>query len=316
MVFFQNDIRFLLRRAGYLNRSDGPRTGRVPHVRPMTARAMRLASTRPMATFVLLPGAASDSWYWHRVEPLLAAAGHRSIAVDLPCDDDSRRVPRVRRRRRRGDRRRRRPRRADLVLVAQSMAGFTAPIVRPRARRDDRDGRRDDADARASRAATGGRTPVRTRPRRGDGRPRAARPTVRRGRGVPPRRARRRRRRVGAPPARRSPARRSRRRGRSPPGPTSRRGSCCAATTACSPPTFQRRVVARAARHHARRDGRRAPAGAGPPRGAHRPPAPLRRRADGADARVTPERPDSMRAATHAQPATALSRLAGDSRRR
>ena len=27
MVFFQNDIRFLLRGAGYLNRSDGPRTG-------------------------------------------------------------------------------------------------------------------------------------------------------------------------------------------------------------------------------------------------------------------------------------------------
>jgi hypothetical protein len=85
-----------------------------------------------MATFVLLPGAASDSWYWHRVEPLLAAAGHRSVAVDLPCDDDRAGFPEY----------------ADtvvaaiadagfegapdLVLVAQSMAGFTAPIVATR----------------------------------------------------------------------------------------------------------------------------------------------------------------------------------------
>src|SRR5829696_8582022 len=85
-----------------------------------------------MATFVLIPGAASDSWYWHRVEPLLVAAGHRCVAVDLPCDDDTAGFPEY----------------ADavvaataaagvgttddIVLVAQSMGGFTAPIVATR----------------------------------------------------------------------------------------------------------------------------------------------------------------------------------------
>ena len=84
-----------------------------------------------MATFVLLHGAASDGWYWHLVEPRLQAAGHRTIAPDLPCDDDAAGFAEY----------------ADvvvaaiegadagadeLVLVAQSMAGFTAPIVATR----------------------------------------------------------------------------------------------------------------------------------------------------------------------------------------
>lgn len=33
---------------------------------------------------VLLGGAAEPSWVWHRVGPVLAAAGHRVVAVDLP----------------------------------------------------------------------------------------------------------------------------------------------------------------------------------------------------------------------------------------
>ncbi len=36
-----------------------------------------------MATFVLLPGAASDSWYWHLVVPELRAAGHDVIAHSM-----------------------------------------------------------------------------------------------------------------------------------------------------------------------------------------------------------------------------------------
>lgn len=40
-----------------------------------------------MATYVLIHGAASDSWYWHRVVPLLRAAGHDVIAPDLPISD-------------------------------------------------------------------------------------------------------------------------------------------------------------------------------------------------------------------------------------
>lgn len=37
-----------------------------------------------MSTFVLIPGAGGAAWYWHRVVPLLTAAGHTAIAVDLP----------------------------------------------------------------------------------------------------------------------------------------------------------------------------------------------------------------------------------------
>ena len=77
-----------------------------------------------MATYVLIHGAGSDSWYWHLVVPELRARGHDVVAPDLPCDDDSADfrdyadavVAAI------GDRR-------DLVLVAQSLAGFTAPLV-------------------------------------------------------------------------------------------------------------------------------------------------------------------------------------------
>jgi pimeloyl-ACP methyl ester carboxylesterase len=77
-----------------------------------------------MATFVLIHGAGGDSWYWHLVVPELRARGHEVVAVDLPCEDDSAGLPEyadavveaI------GDR-------TDLVLVAQSMAGFTAPLV-------------------------------------------------------------------------------------------------------------------------------------------------------------------------------------------
>ena len=81
------------------------------------------------ATYVLVHGAGSDSWYWHRVVPELRARGHDVVAPDLPCDDDSAGLPEytdvvvdaI------GDR-------SDLVLVAQSLAGFTAPLVCDRLR--------------------------------------------------------------------------------------------------------------------------------------------------------------------------------------
>src|SRR5689334_1460325 len=77
-----------------------------------------------MATYVLIHGAGSDSWYWHRVTPLLRELGHDVVAPDLPCDDPEADLTAyadtvmsaI------GDRR-------DLILVAQSMAGFTAPLV-------------------------------------------------------------------------------------------------------------------------------------------------------------------------------------------
>src|SRR6185295_2795990 len=77
-----------------------------------------------MATYVLIHGAGSDSWYWHLVAPELRARGHDVVTPDLPCDDDSAGlaeyadvvVNAI------GDR-------SGVILVAQSMAGFTAPLV-------------------------------------------------------------------------------------------------------------------------------------------------------------------------------------------
>lgn len=40
-----------------------------------------------MATFLLIPGAGGDPGYWYRVTPLLGAAGHSVVAVDLPHHD-------------------------------------------------------------------------------------------------------------------------------------------------------------------------------------------------------------------------------------
>jgi pimeloyl-ACP methyl ester carboxylesterase len=72
----------------------------------------------------LIPGAGGSAWYWHRVAPLLPDA----IAIDLPTGDDSADLSTY----------------ADtvvdavsgasepLVLVAQSMGAFTAPMVASR----------------------------------------------------------------------------------------------------------------------------------------------------------------------------------------
>ncbi|MEU0504764.1 alpha/beta hydrolase [Nocardia sp. NPDC005998] len=77
-----------------------------------------------MATFVFIHGAGDVGWYWHLVAAELHARGHAAIAPDLPCDDDSAGlseyadivVGAL------GDR-------TDLVVVAQSFGGFTAPLV-------------------------------------------------------------------------------------------------------------------------------------------------------------------------------------------
>ncbi|MFI1159146.1 hypothetical protein [Streptomyces sioyaensis] len=43
-----------------------------------------------MTTFVLIPGAACDSWHWHLLDAELRARGHDVVSVDLPCEDDTR----------------------------------------------------------------------------------------------------------------------------------------------------------------------------------------------------------------------------------
>ncbi len=77
-----------------------------------------------MVSFILVPGAGGDAWYWHRVVPELAARGYDAVAVDLPAADDSAGLPEYvdAVTAAAGDR-------SDLVLVGQSMAGLTIPLV-------------------------------------------------------------------------------------------------------------------------------------------------------------------------------------------
>ena len=77
-----------------------------------------------MSTFVLIPGAGGTASFWSRVVPLLEAAGHEAIAVNLPGDDESAGLPEYA-----GLVTAAIGRRRDVVLVAQSMGGFTAPMV-------------------------------------------------------------------------------------------------------------------------------------------------------------------------------------------
>src|SRR5690606_28540283 len=41
-----------------------------------------------MATYALVHGAGDVGWYWHLVERELRARGHRTVAPDLPIEDD------------------------------------------------------------------------------------------------------------------------------------------------------------------------------------------------------------------------------------
>ena len=77
-----------------------------------------------MGTFVLIPGAGGDPWEWYLLARELEARGHEALPVRLPAADDSAGwaeyagavVDEI------GDRQ-------GVVLVAQSLAGFTAPLV-------------------------------------------------------------------------------------------------------------------------------------------------------------------------------------------
>jgi pimeloyl-ACP methyl ester carboxylesterase len=83
-----------------------------------------------MARFVLVPGAGGAAWYWSRVVPLLVAGGHDAVAVDLHGDDEAAGLPEyaglvlaaV------GDTRDT----GDVVLVAQSLGGFSTAMAADR----------------------------------------------------------------------------------------------------------------------------------------------------------------------------------------
>lgn len=130
-----------------------------------------------MATYVLVPGADGSAWYWHRVVPGLRARGHRVVTLDLPSHDtadlddfadaiaaavtsavtsagadpaeagDSHGRP--------------------LVVVAQSLGGFSAPLVCARLPVDRLVLVNAMVPVPGETAGSGGATPARRRPVRG-----------------------------------------------------------------------------------------------------------------------------------------------------
>jgi pimeloyl-ACP methyl ester carboxylesterase len=85
------------------------------------------ASVEDVATYVLIHGASSDSWLWHRVVPLLHAAGHDVIAPDLPISDPEAGIAEYADTvvAALGDR----AEADDLIVVAQSMGSFTGTVL-------------------------------------------------------------------------------------------------------------------------------------------------------------------------------------------
>jgi pimeloyl-ACP methyl ester carboxylesterase len=79
---------------------------------------------QPNPSFILIPGAGGMAWYWHRVGPLLEQAGCESIAVDLPADDAGAGLNEYANTVIRAV-----GKRSNVTLVAQSLGGFTAPLV-------------------------------------------------------------------------------------------------------------------------------------------------------------------------------------------
>src|SRR2546428_8602319 len=79
-----------------------------------------------MTTFILIPGADGRAWYWHRVVPLLRNRGHDAVAVDLPQDNTAGYEEYVAAivQAMQG--------KLEPVLVAQSLAAFTAPVAAQR----------------------------------------------------------------------------------------------------------------------------------------------------------------------------------------
>ncbi|WP_405485696.1 alpha/beta fold hydrolase [Nocardia sp. NBC_00511] len=81
-----------------------------------------------MSTFILIPGAGCDAGYWGQVADELRGLGHEAVPVRLPNEDDGAGlaeyadavVEAI------GSRR-------DVVVVAHSFGGFTAPLVCDRA---------------------------------------------------------------------------------------------------------------------------------------------------------------------------------------
>ncbi|RZI93457.1 MAG: alpha/beta hydrolase [Microbacterium sp.] len=86
-----------------------------------------------MMRIVLLPGAGGAAAYWDKVVPLLEAEGHEAVAVELPADDETSGLPEyveVAHAACAGA--------DELLVVAQSMGGFTAVMLTDRLVREGR----------------------------------------------------------------------------------------------------------------------------------------------------------------------------------
>ena len=87
-----------------------------------------------MATYALIHGAGDVGWYWHLVERELRDRGHRTVAPDLPIENDEATlldnaqvvVDAIRTTHEDG----------ELMVVGQSYGGYIAPIVAQRAMAD------------------------------------------------------------------------------------------------------------------------------------------------------------------------------------
>jgi pimeloyl-ACP methyl ester carboxylesterase len=82
-----------------------------------------------MSTFLLLHGASSTGWLWHRVAPILHRAGHVTVAPDLPCEDPNAGLEEYVAAA--CDAVADRPA-EPVIVVAQSMAGLIAPVIATR----------------------------------------------------------------------------------------------------------------------------------------------------------------------------------------
>jgi pimeloyl-ACP methyl ester carboxylesterase len=77
-----------------------------------------------VATYVLIHGGGDSAFYWHLLAPELRERGHEAVAMDLPCEDESAGltdyadavVDAI-------------GKRTSLIVAAQSLGGFTAPLV-------------------------------------------------------------------------------------------------------------------------------------------------------------------------------------------
>ena len=95
-----------------------------PGTRP---RWTRLVQYLGRVAYVLIPGAGGDAWYWHLVDREFGRRGHDVISIELPSDDDSAGLTEYTDaviEAAAG--------RTDVILVAQSMGGFVAPLVQQR----------------------------------------------------------------------------------------------------------------------------------------------------------------------------------------